>query len=224
MNAASRAGLSVAIESLRARGAPGHDPVRFRMLEALAQRMALQPGMAPQRLHALIARLLADCSRAVDRTATRPAHGQRQGRGQSQGPLAALLAQLAAASTGDSETPAGAAPSATPSPGAPAELRAVRDHRQAWAQLGAERRLLQALAQVPGQAGPLNTQRLLHQALRAMHDASPGYLQHFVLQVEALLWLDRAGLPPPATPPATPRPSAAPQARRRRHARPGGQQ
>ena len=196
-----------ALEVLRARGAARLDPVRFRALEALVPRVATLQGRARDRLQERLARWLADCTWAVERAATRPVPGP------GCGPLAALVADLDPAGI---DAPAVAAPAPRP----PAELRAVRDHRQAWAQLGVERRLLQALAQVPGQAGPLNTQRLLHQALRAMRDTSPGYLQHFVLHVEALLWLDAAGLPPVAAPGA----SAAPQPRRRRHARPGGQQ
>jgi hypothetical protein len=92
------------------------------------------------------------------------------------------------------------------------------------ARLSADRRLSQALAQVPGQAGPLNTQRLLHQALTVMRDASPAYLARFLSHVEALLWLDQASLP--AAGPARPAKagSAAPEPRRRRHARPGREQ
>ena len=55
-----------------------------------------------------------------------------------------------------------------------------------------DQRLTQALAQVPDNAGPLNTQRLLNQALQLMRDASPQYLQQFMAHVEALLWLDQA--------------------------------
>ncbi len=58
-----------------------------------------------------------------------------------------------------------------------------------------DQRLTQALAQVPDNAGPLNTQRLLNQALELMRDASPQYLQRFMAHAEALLWLDQASLP-----------------------------
>jgi hypothetical protein len=47
-------------------------------------------------------------------------------------------------------------------------------------------------ALVPENAGPLNTQRLLHQALTLMRDASPDYVHRFISHVEALLWLDQA--------------------------------
>ena len=50
----------------------------------------------------------------------------------------------------------------------------------------------QALQRLPDNAGPLNTQRLLLQALTLMHEASPAYLQHFMAHAETLLWLEAA--------------------------------
>lgn len=75
------------------------------------------------------------------------------------------------------------------------ELKAVRDHRGTWVRLGLEQRLRQSGAQVPDNAGPLNTQRLLHQALTVMRDTSPAYFQHFMGHVETLLALDALGQP-----------------------------
>lgn len=71
------------------------------------------------------------------------------------------------------------------------ELAAVRRFRGTWSRLSAEERLRQTLAQVPPQAGPLNALHLLHRALVGMHGISPEYLQHFVAQVDALLWLEQ---------------------------------
>lgn len=103
-------------------------------------------------------------------------------------PLAALVAQLAR-----QQPPS-------------AELKAVRDHRGTWVQLGLQQRLTQTRAQVPDNAGPLNTQRLMHQALSLMGEASPAYLQHFMAHVEALLALD--ALNAPAAEPRKDRPRA----------------
>jgi hypothetical protein len=95
-------------------------------------------------------------------------------------PLAALVAHMAR-----QQPPAG-------------ELKTVRDHRGTWVKLGMQQRLTQTLAKVPDNAGPLNTQRLMHQALSLMGDASPAYLQHFMAHVDALLTLEQLG-PQPAT-------------------------
>jgi len=90
------------------------------------------------------------------------------------------------------------------------ELKAVRDHRSTWVRLGLEQRLRQSGAQVPDNAGPLNTERLLHQALTVMRDASPAYFQHFMGHVETLLALNALSQPA-----ATAKKDAARGARRR---------
>lgn len=89
------------------------------------------------------------------------------------------------------------------------ELKTVQQHRSTWAQLQIDQRLHQALVQVPDNAGPLNTQRLLLQALSLMRETSPPYLQHFMAHAEALLWLD-------ATSPARVQPRKEPAQSRRR--------
>jgi Protein of unknown function (DUF2894) len=78
------------------------------------------------------------------------------------------------------------------------ELKAVRDYRGTWVRLGMEQRLRQSGTQVPDNAGPLNTQRLLHQALTVMRDASPAYFQQFMGHVETLLALEALSQPPAA--------------------------
>ena len=74
------------------------------------------------------------------------------------------------------------------------ELKAVRNYRSTWSRLKVDQRMAQLQAKVPGNAGPLNTHKLLHEALTLMRDASPQYLQQFMAQVDALLWLDQAGV------------------------------
>ncbi len=80
--------------------------------------------------------------------------------------------------------------------GPPGELKAVRDYRGTWVRLGQEQRLRQSGTQVPANAGPLNSQRLLHQALTVMRDTSPAYFQHFMGHVESLLALEALSQPP----------------------------
>jgi len=50
---------------------------------------------------------------------------------------------------------------------------------------------MQSLAPLPTQAGSLDTEHLLHQALTLMQGKSPEYLQHFMVHVEPLLTLER---------------------------------
>ena len=76
------------------------------------------------------------------------------------------------------------------------ELRIVRSFKRTWLRLDAERRLLEVMKNVPGQAGPLHSSHLVFRALKTMHATSPDYLGRFIAQVDTLLWIDRSSTPP----------------------------
>jgi hypothetical protein len=179
-----------AIAALRAQGAPRLDAVRFSHIEALARRAAAHQGEARRVLDGKLAPLLAACAAAVAQQAETARAAAAPAPASPRGALADLLAHLA-----QGETRAGASAQAGPArPDTlpPAELKTVRYYRSTWARLSADRRLTQSLARVPENAGPLHTQRLLHQALTVMRDVSPAYLHRLLSQVETLLWLDPA--------------------------------
>lgn len=170
------------LDALRARGAPRMDPVRWRLIESLARRAAAHQGATRQRLDARLRQLLDACQA---RLATAPPPSDSI---PPPNPPRETLAELLAYIQQQTGTPA------LPSP-AHAELKTLRLHRSTWTRLSVDQRLKQALAQVPDNAGPLNTQRLLNQALGSMRDTSPQYLQRFMAYAEALLWIDQASLP-----------------------------
>jgi len=150
-----------------------------RRVAALQQRAAGHRGAARQAIETRLQQLRhASALAAAEEAAPAPAANRVS-------PLAALVADMAR-----QQPPAG-------------ELKTVRDHRGTWVKLGVQQRLTQTLAQVPDNAGPLNTQRLMHQALSLMGQTSPAYLQHFMAHVEALLALEQLGAPP-ALPQALP--------------------
>jgi hypothetical protein len=166
--------LRTALAARRECGGPGFDPVRLRFIEALLQGAGRHQGLARQLLHDKARRLL-----AVDEAAA--GKGPEAAAGAADptpgpGPLAALLGQLARHADAT----------------APGELRAAREFRATWARLSANQRLTQSQAQVPENAGPLNSQHLVHRALTLMRDLSPEYLNRFIAQVDALLWLEQA--------------------------------
>jgi hypothetical protein len=175
--------LSEGLEALRAQGAPRIDPVRFRHIEALQRRAAAHQGETRRLLDARLARLMSTCAQAVAQASTTKPNLRNQAPNRSA--LAELLAYLAG--------PTADAGQRTQHPHAPNELKTVRYFRSTWSRLRVDQQMVQALAGVPDQAGPLNTQRLLHQALSLMRQASPDYTQRFMAQVEALLWLEQAG-------------------------------
>lgn len=186
LGAEDRPDPRAAIEALRAQGAQRVDPVRFRRIEALARRSAAHRGEARRLLDGRLEALLSALARDVE--PVRPAAAGAPAPPRPRSALADLLIDLA----GDAQAPGIPVGSEAPNPHAGAELKAVRQHRSTWARLGVDRRMAQAQALVPDNAGPLNTQRLLHQALTLMRDASPDYVHRFISHVEALLWLDQA--------------------------------
>ncbi|MEK8031757.1 DUF2894 domain-containing protein [Ideonella sp. DXS29W] len=109
---------------------------------------------------------------------------------QRQMPLAPPHRPGAPAAPGMHSTPAarGTAPLAA---SAPPELKALQYFRSTWSRLSTEQRLAQSAAKLPENAGPLNSQHLVHQSLVLMRELSPGYLERFIAHVDALLWLDQ---------------------------------
>lgn len=96
--------------------------------------------------------------------------------------LSALLEHLAAASAMPAPGPA------ADTPLAPHGL--LDDLRRIGAQARSDSQLRLALEPSPGDAGPLNSARLVHRALALMQDVSPAYLETFLSQVDSLAWLE----------------------------------
>ncbi len=73
----------------------------------------------------------------------------------------------------------------------PVELKSVSEFKATWSRLSADRRLNQSLmAKAPGNAGPLNSQHLVHRSLRLMRELSPAYLRQFMAYADALAWIE----------------------------------
>jgi hypothetical protein len=155
------------LDAWRARGADRADPMRFRIIEAMAAHASRHEGDARRvidaRLLMLIEAYERDCA-----VAKIEANHEKETT-----PLAALLDDMAqrAASHAD-----------------PAEL--LDYLRTVWSKVSADKRLRESLAQVPKNAGPLNSSSLVHRALSLMQEVSPDYLQHFLGYLDTLAWMD----------------------------------
>jgi hypothetical protein len=160
------------LDSLRARGADRVAPMRFRVIEALAQRTTKHEGAARRVLDARLAALLdayeRDAAASVDAVRVADANANADASA-----LTALLDDLRRRADAHTD---------------PAELL---DHlRIVWSKVSADKRLRESLAQVPKNAGPLNSSSLVHRALSLMQDVSPDYLQHFLGYLDSLAWMD----------------------------------
>lgn len=172
----------------RARGADRLDPVRFRFLEAMARRAAAHEGEARRILDERMTHLLAVYDADLKKAAT--AKKKTPPATPGAGGLTELLAHVAER-TGVAEGRATAGPS---------DLKSLRYFRSTWSRLSADRRLNQSQAKVPENAGPLNSQHLVHRAITLMRDASPDYLNRLMAYVDTLSWIEQANAnaPPPA--------------------------
>jgi hypothetical protein len=162
--------IRATLDAWRDCGADRFDPVRFRVIEAMERRAMAHDGETRRVLDAKIAGL-------VDAYAGDLAAKEKTKASDSEppsGPLAGLVDYIANARE------------LTAYP----EMAALEYFRQTWNTLSTERQFRQSLAQVPGNAGPLNSSSLVHRSLSLMRELSPGYLQQFLLYADALSWLE----------------------------------
>ena len=187
------------LDAWRQRGADRLDPVRFRFIEAMARRAAAHEGEARRLLDERLERLLAAHGAAVAKLEA--PKKKMPPAAPVEGGLAELLAHVAER-TGVAE--GSAARSAS-------DLKSLRYFRSTWSRLSADRRLNQSQAKVPENAGPLNSQHLVHRAITLMRDASPDYLNRLMSYIDTLSWIDQANVSAPA--PAGARPEGRKAAR-----------
>ncbi len=180
------------LESLRAEGAQHLDPVRFRYLEVLDERLLLQPPAVRQVLERRLQAALADYAGRVQATAPRARVAAAVAKTPS--PLQQLNRELSARTRPEADSVlAGAGASVS-------DLQSVRRFSEVWSKISAEKQLAQALTRGPENAGPLNSHRLMLRSLALMRSLSPDYLRHFLVQMDSLLWLERAAVRPARAP------------------------
>ena len=98
--------------------------------------------------------------------------------------------------------------------GAYPELPLLDVYRDIWAKVSANRQLRQSEQQVPDNAGPLNSNNLVHRSLALMRQLSPGYLHQFLSYLDALAWMEQFdGAVAAAAKPRAVRPRLAPRVR-----------
>ncbi|WP_321797873.1 DUF2894 domain-containing protein [Caballeronia sp. J97] len=159
------------LDAWRASGDDRVNPVRFHLIDALDRRAAAYEGEARRMLDERVAQLLDAYRRDIERAASPDAANHEA---DQHGPLARLVDDIAKASS-THET-------------SHAEL--LDYFRAVWSKVSAEKQLRDSLAQVPKNAGPLNSSSLVHRSLSLMREVSPGYFQQFLAYADALSWME----------------------------------
>lgn len=165
-------------QALREAGTPRHAPVQWQHLQTLQARLpGLPPDVVAQLAPALERALLA-CEQARP-PAPHPAPPP------GRPVLAALTARLRERHEADARHHMLDGDAIDPS-----ELDSLRRVRASCARLAVEDRLTQALRRTPDNAGPLNSHALVLRSLALMRELAPDYLQRFLTQMDALMWLE----------------------------------
>ncbi|CAB3748362.1 hypothetical protein GQ57_04710 [Burkholderia sp. MSh2] len=166
------------LDAWREQGADRLDPVRFHRIDALERRAAALDGAARVLLDARLAALIDGFAAVVTRAgeaaaALGPSHAAAGA--PARGALAALVERLARDAQADRRGP---------------DPELVDYFRTMWSKVRTEQQYRQSLDQVPRNAGPLNSNSLVHRSLSTMRELSPEYLQQFLSYVDALAWLE----------------------------------
>ncbi|RQU80115.1 DUF2894 domain-containing protein [Burkholderia cenocepacia] len=163
------------LDAWREQGADRLDPVRFHQIDALEKRAAVLDGDARALLDARLATLIEGFAEIVARAGEAAATCETSAGAPARGALAALVAGLGRDAQADRR-------------GLDPEL--VDYFRAMWSKVRTEQQYRQSLDQVPRNAGPLNSNSLVHRSLATMRELSPEYLQQFLSYVDALAWLE----------------------------------
>ena len=178
-------------------GADRLDPVRFRFLQAMARRTAALQGLARQQLEdkldthlrayaQLLEAVEPDASTMDSAEASPAASATPQ---TAPAALTELLAYLTYPDAPDNDQTwdrdALGLREAYP------DVQMLEYFRGVWSRVSADRQVRQSQEQVHKNAGPLNSNQLVHRALSLMRELSPGYLQQFLSYTDALMWMEQ---------------------------------
>ncbi len=190
------------LADLRGSGADRLDPVRFRYLEVLEQRLrakGLQGTRHWQRLEEAVAEYQARSGQQA--RAEQPEQPAETGQ---LSPLQVLLDALNQSPEthvqpspspmerlifGEEDGP----PPASKTNGSPRPLKAMARVQADQGTQALQDRIRQAIEQTPENAGPMNAHRLVSRAIATMEKLSPEYLNRFVNYADTLLALERLG-------------------------------
>ncbi|SPA33606.1 conserved hypothetical protein [Cupriavidus taiwanensis] len=190
------AGARARLDGWQASGADRADPVRFRLMQALAARAAAHDGAARQLLEARLQELIAAYADIVQRNADNAGETTCQPAPMpAVSALGALVHDLAARARPAIAAASNDARALSPAPaqavGTPLVDTLADYFRETWARVNVEQQFRQSLERVPENAGPLNTDHLVHRSLSLMRETSPEYLRHFLSYVEGMAWLEQ---------------------------------
>jgi len=217
--------LLSSLSRLRDEPAGRFDPVRFRFIEAMAQKAEGQREAVARLLEEKSSQELATYLSDFRRSAVRESpvgdavHGRSTKVDGAAGALASLTREIQQRRGHDE--PAGAESFEDElrrreremmrslvdmdlesgeggDASAAGELSVMRYFREARARRGTEQLVHQVIREKPENPGPLNAQALMIRTISRMRELSPSYANRFIDYMDTLLWLEQAGAAAPA--------------------------
>jgi len=192
VNNASALHIQQTLDAWREQRSDRLDPVRFQLIQAMANRAAgLAESEAKRKLNSRLAELIQQYAAHVDQATTSAAHTTRAAAQlpSSNATLAGLIKHLEKltlpSNTRTVSSSVGHLRERYP------ELPVLDEFRSTWSRVSANRQVRQSEEQVHENAGPLNSNHLVHRALSMMRDVSPGYLHQFLSYLDALAWVEQ---------------------------------
>jgi hypothetical protein len=195
----SEAGHSADIAALRLAGGDALDPLRLHYLALLNTRAQTQTGLVKHHLETKLAQALAEfrlrLEQAQSTASAAVASAKTQAAALTTAPTAAATPRRE--SLGDlvrsmaQHAPEQGAAAHGDMPEARTELKSVRQFRNTWSKLSADKQVAKALHQAPKNAGPINSHMLVLRSLALMREISPDYLNRFMTYADSLLCLDQ---------------------------------
>jgi hypothetical protein len=208
--------FTVQLDALRAAGGQLFDPVRMHYMEVLARRAIAQQGKVKSLLEAKLLHAIAafkermmqaqkDAKLSIAKvTQSIPSDSSKLERYLATGDLKRLQRSIASLSSSQTQASLGtllrelephfpnahATGFAVHTKSRP-ELKTIRNFRNTWSTLSADKQVAHALAHAPKNAGPINSHILVVRSLALMRDISPDYLKHFLSYADTLLCLDQ---------------------------------
>lgn len=189
MNNAAHSDIQSTLDAWREQGADRLDPVRFQFIQAMANRTIDLDGHARQVLDTRLAELIHQYRTRLDSDANTATPNTPSSKTPQVGTLSSLLNHLTAlAAPNTARAFAGSVGNLRERY---PELPVLDEFRSTWSRVSANRQVRQSEEQVHENAGPLNSNHLVHRTLSMMRDVSPGYLHQFLSYLDTLAWVEQ---------------------------------
>ncbi|CAM3943457.1 DUF2894 domain-containing protein [Bordetella tumulicola] len=186
MTDATHSDIQAALDAWREQGADRLDPVRFQFIQAMATRAVKLEGHARKVLDARLSELLQQYRTHLDSAAASATTPRKARQDDTLSTLVNHLATLVPPGTNHLfASRVNNLRERYP------ELPVLDEFRATWSRVSANRQVRQSEEQVHENAGPLNSNHLVHRTLSMMRDVSPGYLHQFLSYLDTLGWVEQ---------------------------------